>query len=124
MCDSGRAVAPWEGPDSIRPKAVGQHSDEAQGGEEAFQADNALDDDDFSAGISGSCRNTSPIHRVDGAPLVVSVGGRPVAYVCYLAKLDPDGGQGNPDNDWNQVCRYCPSSPVTSEVSAATVGWF
>jgi hypothetical protein len=62
----------------------------------------ALNDIDFSAGLQGGCNNTSPLHGVDGTPIVVSVAGKLFVYVCFLAKVDPNGGQGNQANNWNQ----------------------
>jgi len=73
------------------------------------QANNALDDDHFNAGLdkgfldSGFCRNTSPLHGVDGTPVVARLGGRLVLYVCFLAKVDARGGHGNLANFWNQA---------------------
>jgi beta/gamma crystallin len=65
---------------------------------------NALDDDHFDAGLKGGpCRNTSPLHGVNGTPLILRHGARPILYVCFLAKIDPAGGHGDPSNDWNQA---------------------
>jgi hypothetical protein len=65
-------------------------------------AGNALNDDDFSAGIKDKCQNTSPLHGVNATPAVVSVGSTQLLYVCFLSKLDLNGGSGNIDNDFNQ----------------------
>src|SRR5262249_11807904 len=76
------------------------------------QANSALDDDHFNIGLSfnpgfpdfkGPCLNTSPLHGVNGTPVVVRLGGRLVLYVCFMAKVDPAGGHGDFANDWNQA---------------------
>jgi hypothetical protein len=65
---------------------------------------NALDDDHFNAGLNGGpCRNTSPLHGVNETPLIVRHRTRAIIYVCFLAKVDPAGGHGDPTNDWNQA---------------------
>lgn len=65
-------------------------------------AGNALDDNDFSAGLKGKCLNTSPLHGVNATPVVVAIGETRLVYVCFLSKLDVSGGAGTVDNDFNQ----------------------
>jgi Beta/Gamma crystallin/PQQ enzyme repeat len=69
-------------------------------------AGNAMTVDEFNVPLtwgwsSGPCKNTNPLHGVNGTPVVVHVGGKPVVYVCFLATVGSDS-TASVENDWNQ----------------------
>jgi hypothetical protein len=69
-------------------------------------ASNALTEEEFNVSLkwgdfSGPCKNTGPLHGVNGTPVVVSIGGKPIVYVCFLGTVASDT-TANVENDWNQ----------------------